>query len=213
MKFFNNKLNFKEIEIKKINYIFFYKNIYLLYNFFIYYIFIIVYNLNNILKQTKSIYFIFDKIFKNKNLLLFFNIFIFFYNFFYNNKDIFLICDYKYINVFFYNFFKYSNYNNFLFIFKWILNLVKPIFFIECSLIPKKYIKKLKKIYIYKIKYLSLYYRIYKSLKLIKNYINYINYKNIIYRYIFCYLDLILNYKFSYIYIKKIQIYKKIFNL
>lgn len=83
----------------------------------------------------------------------------------------------------------------------------------ECSLVPKKYVKKLKKKYIYKIKYLSMNYRVNKSLKWIRNYMNSLKYNSINNRSLFCYLDLILNYKFSYIYLKKISVYKKIFKI
>lgn len=83
----------------------------------------------------------------------------------------------------------------------------------DCVVVPKKYRKKLKKKYLYKIKYLSYSTRLNKSLKLIKNYKNSLKYYSNFNRELFCYLDLILNYKYSYIYLKKIDVYKKVFQI
>jgi hypothetical protein len=83
----------------------------------------------------------------------------------------------------------------------------------DCVVVPKKYRKKLKKKYLYKIKYLNSNARLNKSLRLIKNYKNSLKYNSIYNRELFCYLDLILNYKFSYIFLKKISIYKKVFKV
>ena len=83
----------------------------------------------------------------------------------------------------------------------------------DCVVVPKKYRKKLKKKYLYKIKYLSATNRISRCLKLIKNYKNSLKYYSNFNRELFCYLDLMLNYKYSYIYLKKIDIYKKVFQI
>ena len=86
-------------------------------------------------------------------------------------------------------------------------------FFMDCVVVPKKYRKKLKKKYLYKIKYLSNTSRLNKGLKLIKNYKNSLKYYSNFNRELFCYLDLILNYKNSYIYLKKLDVYKKVFQI
>lgn len=86
-------------------------------------------------------------------------------------------------------------------------------FYIDCMAVPKKYKKKLKKKYLYKVKYLNKTKRINKALKLINNYSNSLKYFNFSDRIFFTYLDLILNYKNSYIFNKKLIIYKKIFKI
>jgi len=142
-----------------------------------------------------------------------FNVFSRIYKLLFINNSTLLTLNYKYTKEFLYNFFKYTNYNNFFFILNWILNWVKPMFFMDCVVVPKKYRKKLKKKYLYKIKYLSHSTRLNKSLKLIKNYKNSLKYYSNFNRELFCYLDLILNYKYSYIYLKKIDVYKKVFQI
>ena len=142
-----------------------------------------------------------------------FNVFSYIYKFIYLNNNELLNLNYKYTKEFLYNFFKYTSYNNFFFILNWIFSWVKPMFFMDCVVVPKKYRKKLKKKYLYKIKYLSIKTRINKCLKLVKNYKNSLKYYSNFNRELFCYLDLILNYKNSYIYLKKIDIYKKVFQI
>ena len=83
----------------------------------------------------------------------------------------------------------------------------------DCTIVPKKYRKKVKKKYLYKVKYLGIKGRVSKSLKWIQNYKNSLKFYSVIDRELFCYLDLILNYKLSYVYLKKIIIYKKIFKI
>jgi len=83
----------------------------------------------------------------------------------------------------------------------------------DCVVVPKKYRKKLKKKYLYKVKYLGTNSRLSKSLRFIKNYKNSLKYYTSFNRELFTYLDLILNYKFSYIFLKKISVYKKVFKV
>lgn len=141
------------------------------------------------------------------------NVFSYIYKLLFTNNNLLLNLNYKYTKEFLYNFFKYTTYNNFYFILNWILNWVKPMFFMDCVVVPKKYRKKLKKKYLYKIKYLSNTSRLNKGLKLIKNYKNSLKYYSNFNRELFCYLDLILNYKNSYIYLKKLDVYKKVFQI
>lgn len=169
------------------------------------------------IKQQKSKIKILGYLLKNGNFSLntinSFNVFSYIYKLLYTNNSELLNFNYKYTKEFLYNFFKYTSYNNFFFILNWIFNWVKPMFFMDCVVVPKKYRKKLKKKYLYKIKYLSSSNRINRCLKLIKNYKNSLKYYSNFNRELFCYLDLILNYKYSYIYLKKIDIYKKVFQI
>ena len=135
------------------------------------------------------------------------------YNLIINNKHNLETMDYKYHKEFLYNFYKYKNYNNYTFILNWIFSFIQPMFYIDCMAVPKKYKKKLKKKYLYKVKYLNKTKRINKALKLINNYSNSLKYFNFSDRIFFTYLDLILNYKNSYIFNKKLIIYKKIFKI
>ena len=86
-------------------------------------------------------------------------------------------------------------------------------FYIECSVVPKKYRKKLKKKYLYKIKYLNKNRRLNKILNWISKYTNTLKNYSLLNRQLLVYLDLLLNYKNSYVYNKKILIYKKVFKL
>lgn len=148
-----------------------------------------------------------------QNSLLIYNVFsniykIFFNNFSYENFKI-----YKYSKEFFYNFFRYSNYNNFNYLINWIFSWSNPMFCIECSVVPKKYRRKLKKKYLYKIKYLNKIKRISKILSWILQYANTLKNFKFLNRIFITYLDLLLNYKNSYLYNKKLLIYKKIFKI
>lgn len=149
----------------------------------------------------------------NKTTITTHNVFSHIYKLFYNNLDYLKNLNYKYTKEFLYNFFKYNNYNNYTFILSWIFNWIKPIFFMDCVVVPKKYRKKLKKKYLYKVKYLGTNSRLSKSLRFIKNYKNSLKYYTSFNRELFTYLDLILNYKFSYIFLKKISVYKKVFKV
>lgn len=149
----------------------------------------------------------------NKTAITTHNVFSHIYKLFYNNLSYLKDLNYKYTKEFLYNFFKYNNYNNYTFILSWIFNWIKPIFFMDCVVVPKKYRKKLKKKYLYKIKYLGSNSRLSKSLRFIKNYKNSLKFHTSFNRELFTYLDLILNYKSSYIFLKKISVYKKVFKI
>lgn len=125
----------------------------------------------------------------------------------------FLNQQYTYSKEFIHNFCNFKNFKNSKFLLNWIFSWTQPIFFLDCSVVPKKYKKKLKKKYLYKIKYLNKNVRLKKGLKWITNYSNTLNYYSNTNRMLFTYLDLALNYKNSYIYQKKINIYKKIFKI
>ena len=73
-------------------------------------------------------------------------------------------------------------------------------FCIECSVVPKKYKRKLKKKYLYKVKYLNKGKRTSKVLNWITKYSNTLKNFNFLNRQLLVYLDILLNYKNSYIY-------------
>lgn len=225
-----NSLHYKK-SLKKKNskkvLIFYYLNFFLFYKFFnfrkLYYNYVTnFFSCNLILNLNKN------RNFKNLNLLVSFNLkkgkffsnfihitksFYCIYNLLVNLNSLLDVTNYKYFKEFLYNFSKYRNYNNYLFILNWILLFINPIFYIDCVVVPKKYKKKIKKKYLYKINYLNQSKRRTKSLRFINNYSNSLNYFKHLDRLTISYLDLILNYKKSYIYFKKINTYKKIFKV
>lgn len=120
---------------------------------------------------------------------------------------------YSYYNEFLYNFNCNSKFKNINFLLNWLSSWIEPMFFIECSSLQKKYRKKLKKKYIYKIKFLTKKNRLNKVLSFILKYTNTLLNFKFSNRLLFTYMDLIFNYKESNIYIKKIVIYKKMLNI
>lgn len=123
------------------------------------------------------------------------------------------VLNYFYFNEICYYFDTYDYYKNFLFILDWTVLLSKPTFSIECSRVPKKYKKKLKKKYIYSTRYLPHNLRMKNSINYIKFEIRSSPYQTLLNRTLNVYLDMILNYKMSSIYKKKILVYKKIFKI
>jgi len=148
-----------------------------------------------------------------KNSVLLFNTFSKFYKMSFNPFTLVKFDSYKYSKEFFYNFFRYTNYNNINYLLTWIFSWAQPMFCIECSVVPKKYRRKLKKKYLYKIKYLNKVRRVSKVLNWIVKYSNTLKNFSFINRQLLVYLDLLLNYKNSYVYNKKLLIYKKIFKV
>lgn len=225
MKFLrqNKKFNFKK-KNEKIILQSFYLNFFLFYKFFLLKLnfsnlFINLYLYSNILNfsNSKNISNLLSFNIKNgkfiSNLVNYSNVFKYVYSFLVDCNFNTYSFDYKYLKEFLFNFNKYSNYNNYLFLINWILSFINPIFFLECSSVPKKYKKKIKKNYLYKIKYLNKSLRIKKSLRFINNFSNSLQYFKLSDRYIIVYLDLLLNYKKSFIYQKKINVYKTIFKV
>lgn len=169
--------------------------------------------ISNLIVSTKVIPFFIKGGNSLQNSVTFYNIFTKFYKIIYNNLTVLKLNDYKYYKEFFYNFCRYNNYKNINYLLNWIFYLVEPMFYIECSVVPKKYRKKLKKKYLYKIKYLNKNRRLNKILNWISKYTNTLKNYSLLNRQLLVYLDLLLNYKNSYIYNKKILIYKKVFKL
>lgn len=132
------------------------------------------------------------------------------YFFFIFTKNIVLFEDLKsQINILKQSFFKDLNNFNINFILNWLYNFLNPIFDIICYEVPKKYKKKLKKNYFFKLKYN--YYNIRKrtSYKWLYKYSNEFNDRNFSKR---LFKSIFLTFckgKNSYLYNKKINIYTK----
>lgn len=227
MKFFysnrnTNILKTKKINLKKNNYInyLFIFGIHRLHRKFISHLFDFLYY-NNSFKLKKQgntaisnvIPFLLNGGNSFKNSILFFNLFAKFYEMSFNNSMVDKFNNYKYYKEFFYNFNRYNNYKNLNYLISWIFSWMQPMFYIECSVVPKKYRKKLKKKYLYKVKYLNKNKRFNKALNWITKYSNTIKNYHFLNRQLLVYLDLLLNYKNSYLYNKKILVYKKVFKL
>jgi hypothetical protein len=148
-----------------------------------------------------------------KTSLIFYEVFSKLYKLFYSSNNTILIKNYKYFKEFFYNFYIYKNYNNLNYLNNWLITWNELIFTIECTAVPKKYRKKLKKKYIYKVKYLNKNKRLNKINSWLAQYVNSIKNFNLSNRLLLGYLDILLNYKNSYLYNKKLLVYKKIFRI
>lgn len=150
-----------------------------------------------------------------KNTILYFNMFSLFYKLMLLNKldNNSILTDYKYYKEFLYNFSLYSNYNNFNYLLNWVFSWIQPMFAIECSIVSKKYRKKLKRKYLYRIKYIKKFQRKSKTIKWITQYSKTLPNKNFKNQQFLTYLDLLFNYKNSYIYNKKLLVYKKLFKI
>jgi hypothetical protein len=147
------------------------------------------------------------------NSVQFFNLFTKFYTMSFSDILVEKFNSYKYYKEFFYNFKRYNNYKNLNFLLSWVFSWMQPMFHIECSTVPKKYRKKLKKKYLYKIKYLNKNKRLNKAINWVVKYANTLKNYKFSDRHLLVYLDLLLNYKNSYLYNKKLLVYKKIFKL
>lgn len=148
-----------------------------------------------------------------KSSITLFNVFSKLYLLFYSNNNSILSKNYKYFKEFFYNFNIYKSYNNVNYLNDWLVNWNELIFTIDCTVVPKKYRKKLKKKYLYKVKYLNKNKRLNKIFNWLSKYTNSIKNFNFTNRLLLVYLDTVLNYKNSYIYNKKLLVYKKIFKI
>ena len=211
MKFLVNKQYNKNKN--KYNFIVLYKNLHITYKLLNNFLVIPTYELNLTEQKNKLGSFLLTGGKLNSNMILTFSVFQYIYKIFYKQAEITKNLNYTYTKEFLFNFLKYKNFNNILFILNWIYSWVKPMFLVECNLVPKKYRKKIKKKYLYKIKYLNIRNRMNKSLQWVNNYKNSLAFKSKFNRELFCYLDLMLNYKSSFIYLKKITTYKKVFKV
>ncbi len=157
----------------------------------------------------KNISLITKKSLNNKIWLILNNVWKYF--FFNINKYIPTVDEYVYKNYFYFNLSINPHLYDVYFLNLWVLDLLKPAFFIKCTKVDKKYKKFLKTSYLYKIKYLKTNFRYTFSYRNLASFILYNNYLNIRQKILYSYIDLFLNYKNSKIYKQKFLIYNKIF--
>lgn len=96
---------------------------------------------------------------------------------------------------------------NIMFLINWVVLTLKPVFNIQCQIVPKKYRKHLKTSYLYKIKYLQEKKRFKVALKWISVDVLNSSYKLNIDKIFATLIDLILNFKKSKSYQNKLKIY------
>lgn len=162
----------------------------------------------------KIVSYFFKKGFFLKYLITFLNIYNLLYSIFLNfdSAEIFKNHEYIYTLEFLYNL-KYNksllNVNTLVY---WFSSWNTPLFDLDVQKVPKKYKKKLKKKYTYKIIYLKKNKQNKKALQWVfLNSFNYEDIRTLKQQVLFNTLDTILNYKKSLISKKKILIYKKMF--
>ena len=102
---------------------------------------------------------------------------------------------------------------NINFLLHWIINIYKPVFDIKCFNVPKIHKKKGDKNYLYKILYLSDKNRLKTAFKHISIYIKKDSSTKISNRIQLIFLDMLLNYKNSYLYLRKMNIYQQALEL
>lgn len=135
----------------------------------------------------------------------------FFFNFFVNYLDS-NIKKYLFINQFQSQISSNIYYLNWFNIFASYIHLLTPIFYISVNKVDKKYRKKLKTNYKYKIYYLHPTQRILKAFKIISTNFKSVNGKKLQDKVFYFLNELILNYKNSSNFLLKLKIYKKILN-
>ena len=163
-----------------------------------------------IIKKMMNFFFKFGKKIKFFKVL---NNFLFLFYLILKNKNRFSTLNYLFLNEFLFSLRINSNFFNINYVFLWVESWLKPIFILECNVVPKKYRKKHSNKYIYKVRYLNKKKRKNKMFKLISNYFNTITdltfkrkYQNLIF-------NLIFNYKKSILYKNKINVYKFFFKI
>ncbi len=98
-------------------------------------------------------------------------------------------------------------------IINWLFFWYQPMFYVKCSLVPKKYRKKLKKKYVYSASYVDVLKRKNIALRWILFFLNTFNSYKAKNRLLLLFSDLIFNFKNSIVYTRKIKMYKKVFKL
>lgn len=103
---------------------------------------------------------------------------------------------------------KESTYFNFNSVLNWIFTVINPVFEVKCSLVPKKYKKKLKTTYILKPWYVFGKYRLRKGLRILGNKVRLDSSRLFSTRVFKTLDDVITNYKHSDLYVQKIKLYR-----
>lgn len=134
----------------------------------------------------------------------------FFYIFFHKTIDHSEL-NYVYLNEFRTQLYQNSSYLNVFIVIKNILDNLSPFFFLKSAIIEKRFRKKKDEKYMYKISYIFSKNRLNKALNFF--YLGFFKIKqsNIKTRFLLFLLDILLNYKKSYIFEYKINTYKKLF--
>nr|YP_740823.1 Ymf63 [Tetrahymena pigmentosa]ABI51732.1 Ymf63 [Tetrahymena pigmentosa] len=121
--------------------------------------------------------------------------------------------NYSYINQFKHYIDKTDDVYNLNFLIHWIINIYKPVFDIKCFNLPKIHKKKSDKSVLFKILYLSDKNRLKTAYKHITINIKKDQANKLKYRIINTFLDMLLNYKKSYLYTRKIYIYEQVMDM
>lgn len=98
-------------------------------------------------------------------------------------------------------------------IINWLFFWYQPIFCVKCSLVPKKYRKKLKKKYVYSVNYIDPFRRKNISLRWMLHFLDTFNNYNFNNRLFLLFSDLIFNFKKSIMYDRKVRMYRKMFKI
>ena len=107
------------------------------------------------------------------------------------------------------SFFKDTNYFDVNYILYWLSNFLNPVFEVVCHSVPKKYKKKLKKNYFFKLKYNYSVTRERKAFQWLTVYSNDFNDRNLSKRLLKSLFFTFIKGKNSFLYTKKIQIYNR----
>lgn len=131
------------------------------------------------------------------------------------NLDIYknLASNYLYFKEFLFNKELNKELNNVVSIVDWLFFWYQPIFSVKCSLVPKKYRKKLKKKYIYAVNYVDPLKRKNVSLRWILHFLDSFNNYKFNSRLFLLLSDLIFNFKKSIVYDRKVRMYRKMFKI
>lgn len=129
----------------------------------------------------------------------------------YNNVNNFN--NFSYINQFKHYIDTTDDVYNVNFLIHWIINIYKPVFDVKCFNIPKMHKKKSDKSVLFKVLYLSDKNRLKTAYKHIAINIKKDQSNNINNRIINTFLDMLLNYKKSYLYTRKIYIYEQVMDM
>jgi len=98
-------------------------------------------------------------------------------------------------------------------ILNWLFFWYQPIFCVKCSLVPKKYRKKLKKKYVYTVSYIDPKKRKNISLRWMLHFLDSFSSYKFHNRLFLLFSDLIFNFKKSLMYERKVKMYKKMFKV
>nr|NP_149382.1 ymf63 [Tetrahymena thermophila]AAK77579.1 ymf63 [Tetrahymena thermophila]6Z1P_Bh Chain Bh, Ymf63 [Tetrahymena thermophila SB210] len=120
---------------------------------------------------------------------------------------------YSYVNQFKHYIDTADDVYNINFLIHWIINIYKPVFDVKCFNVPKVHKKKSAKTVLFKIVYLSEKNRLKTAYKHISTCIRQDNSAKLNNRITNIFLDLLLNYKKSYLYTRKMYIYEQVMDM